>query len=475
MEKNNSTKNSYNFEYNNKIELPSDNIYIKPKWGVENISIVQISDEIHINKNEDLETNYLYKTFSDNKSYNIFILILLPIIIISELFYRKQLFSFSLKFELQLKKYLSDFSLNFFRFITKGGAEYFISLSIIYLFFNFSLIQIFVLLFGLVLSVFIQSLMKIIYGDNRPFLENQKLYNGICDGGFGNPSGHALVCCYSYLILLNYINNKYFKENKLLKILLSILFLISLLLVIISRIILGLHSINQVIYGSSLGIWIYYLIIHVFKLHKMSMITYRKIYQNIKYIFFISLFFIISILTFIFTSLIFNQRLNYIDLNNNLNLHCEKVKQFRRFNNEGIFGCLIIIFLIGLYYGQFIFWFLSDKYYKKNISSLNNDYYLIDELINNWNKNKCYLFQKKENIFKIFKLIIICISPIILFFLISSDNKSMIIIFLIKLSIPLFLISFLSLGYGLFGFISLYCGNKENLVNILFFSIKINI
>ena len=95
MEKNTSTKKSFNFEYNNKIELPSDNIYIQPKWGLENINIVQITDEIHINKNEDLESNYLFKTFLENKSKNIFILILLPIIIISEIFYREPLFSFS--------------------------------------------------------------------------------------------------------------------------------------------------------------------------------------------------------------------------------------------------------------------------------------------------------------------------------------------------------------------------------------------
>jgi hypothetical protein len=238
-----------------------------------------------------------------------------------------------------------------------------------------------------------------------------------------------------------------------------------LFLVIISRLFLGLHSINQVIYGSFLGIWIYSIFIHVFKLNKISMITYRKIYQNFKYIFFVSLLFLLSILILIFSSLIFNQTLNYINLNNSLNLNCKKVKQYRRFNNEGIFGCLIIMALIGLYYGQFIFWFLSDKYYKKNISNLNNDYYLIDELINNWNRNKCYLFQKKENVVKNFKSIAVCISPLFLFFLISSDNDSVIIIFLIKFSIPLLLISFLFFGFGLYWFILLYCGNKENIIN----------
>ena len=467
MEKNTSPKKSYNFDYNNKIELPSDNIYIQPKWGLENINIVQITDEIHINKNEDLESNYLFKTFLENKSNNIFILILLPIIIISEIFYREPLFSFSLKFELNLQKYLSDNSLIFFRFITKAGCEYFIVIALIIIFLYFSLIQTIICFFGLTISIYMQSLMKMIYGSSRPFLENNKLYNGMCDGGFGNPSGHALVSFYIYLTLIKYIKNyKYFNELPIIKILFTILLWMMLILVIISRIILGLHSINQIIYGSFLGIWIYYVLIHIFKLHKISMITYRKIYQNIKYIFFNSLFFILSILIAILCYFNFNQNLDYIDLHNKLNYDCGRVKKFRRFNNDGIFGCLIIISFIGLYYGQFLFWSFSDKYYKKNMNKLNNnDYYLIDELINNWNKNKCFLFHKKSNLFTIIKTIVVCSLPLPIFFFISSDDDSMLKIFLIKFTIPIFFTSFIAFGIGLYWFIIMFCGNKENLIN----------
>ena len=63
------------------------------------------------------------------------------------------------------------------------------------------------------------------------------------------------------------------------------------------------------------------------------------------------------------------------------------------------------------------------------------------------------------------KYIITCVSPMILFFLISSDNNSMLIIFIFKFTIPLLLISFLIFGIGLYWFILLYCGNKENLLN----------
>ena len=95
----------------------------------------------------------------------------------------------------------------------------------------------------------------------------------------------------------------------------------------------------------------------------------------------------------------------------------------------------------------------------------NNDYYLIDELINNWNKNKCFLFHKKSNLFIIIKIIVVCSLPLSIFFFISPDNDSMLIIFLIKFAIPLLLTSFLTFGIGLYWFIITFCGNKENLIN----------
>ena len=464
MQINNSPKKSFEYEYNNKIELPSDNMYIKPKWGIENINIVPITDEIHINKNEDIEINYLLKSFNENKYTNILFLLLLPIIIISELFYNNYLFLYSLNFELYLQRYFSDNFMIFFRFITKAGCEYFIFIALIIILLNFSLIKTITFFFGLVICIYIQSLMKMIYGNSRPFLENQKLFKGICDGGFGNPSGHALVSCYAYLMLKNYIiNHKYFNDRQILKVLVTLIFWLMILLVILSRIILGLHSINQMIYGSLLGIWIFYTIIHIFKLDKISMITYRKIYSNIKYIIFIFLIFLFSIL--IPLIIFFNNNLNYLELNSKLNKSCPRTKKFRRFNYDGLFGCVIIISLIGSYFGQILFWSLTDKYYKKNLDKLNNDYYLIDELINNWNKNKSFLLEKKSNILIIIKSIFTCISPSLIYFLISSENKSLTIIFLFKFSIPLFLFSFFVCGISSYWFITLFCGNKENLIN----------
>ena len=117
MKDDKSTKDTFNSTYNNKIEISND-IYMKPKWGLENINIMSITDEINIKKNEDLEINYCIKTFLENKNINIFILILLPLIIISEEFYREPLFNYSLKFEKNIQNSTSENAIIFFRFIT---------------------------------------------------------------------------------------------------------------------------------------------------------------------------------------------------------------------------------------------------------------------------------------------------------------------------------------------------------------------
>ena len=464
MKDDKSNKNAYNSEYNNKIEISND-IYMKPKWGLENINIMSITDEINIKKNEDLEINYCIKTFLENKNINIFILILLPLIIISEEFYREPLFNYSLKFEKNIQNSTSENAIIFFRFITVVGCDYFIAISLVIIFLGFSFIQTIVYFFGITLSIYMQSLMKIIYGDSRPFMERQELFKGICDGGFGNPSGHALVSFFIYLVLIHYImNHKFFNEKIIIKILLISILVTLLLLVVFSRIILGIHSINQIIFGSLLGIWIFLILVYSFKLDRMSMIIYRKLYERKKYIFSISLLLFLSLLTPIILCSTFNHQLDYVDLNNKLNDNCQKVKKFRRFNYEGLFGCLIMVSFTGIYYGQLLFWYYLDKNYKINIDKLNNDYFLIDELINTWNKNKCYFFQKK-NIIKLIQLFFICGSPLIIFFLISSENDSMLIIFVFKFSIPLFLISFLLSGIGFYWFLLMYCGNKESLLN----------
>ena len=459
----NDFKKSNKYEYNNRVEI-SNNLYMKNKWGTETINIISIPEEVQINNDEISENNYIITAFNKNKIRNIFILFLLPLIIISEFYYRNKLYSFSIEFGIKSEKYYPNILIYFMKFVTKFFCDFCCFIFLIIIFNVFSLIQTFIYLIGLILCIYIQSIMKIVYGNSRPFIDNHNLFKGLCDGGFGNPSGHSLVSAFIYLNFYHYlIKLKYISENKLLKIFYGFLFSILSILVFISRYILGLHSLNQIIFGAFLGIWIFLFIFILFKFDNISIISYRSIYQNKKYIIFISSFLLLCLFIPFWFSNIFNKNLNYINLNEKLNYNCASVKVYKRFNNEGIFGCLIILSLFGLYFGQLNFWILFDKYYKKNLNKNTNDYYLIDELLNKWNKNKCLIFDKKENIYIFFKSLFICFSPIILFFLINSNSVHIILIF--KFGLPLALISFFLFSFGLYYFVLIYLGNKEKILN----------
>ena len=460
----NEFKNSNKYGFNNKVEI-SNNMYLKNKWGIETINIIPIPEEIQINPEENQENNYIITTFTKNKFRNIFILIILPLIIItSEKYYRNKLYTFSLELGTKLQKYYSNIFIIFMKFITEFACGYCCLIFFVIIFSLFSLIQSFIFLIGIIFCVYIQSLMKILYGNARPFWDNHNLFKGSCDGGFGNPSGHCLVTAFIYLSLFHYlIKLKYINENKLLKILFGILFSKISILVFISRFILGLHSLNQIIFGALIGTWLFLFIFVLFKFDNITIISYRTLFQNKKYIFIITIFLLFLLLIPFYFSHKFNRKHLYPNLNEKLNYNCEKVKPYKRFNNEGIYGCLIIFLLMGLYYGQILFWIIFDKYYKNNLNKTSNDYYLIDELLNKWNKNKCFIFDKKENIYIFMRTLFICVSPLIIFFLINTNNILMILIF--KLGLPLFLISFLFFSFGLYWLVLIYLGNKEKILN----------
>ena len=69
--------------------------------------------------------------------------------------------------------------------------------------------------------------MKIWYASLRPYWEKSSLYMGVCDGGFGNPSGHTFISFFGYLMFLSYVlRNKYIKDKIIIKIILIIIFVI---------------------------------------------------------------------------------------------------------------------------------------------------------------------------------------------------------------------------------------------------------
>ena len=456
------------------------------------------------NKNKNLidENNYyLKKTFLKNKYINISILLFLILSFTSEFIYRDSLFSYSLELEEKLQNITPNGIIIFFKIITKVGGEYFIAFPVGFVLCFFSLIKSSIYISGLLFVFQFHSMMKIWYGNKRPFWIKGKLYKDICDGGFGNPSGHSITTTYIYLTLFIYLKeSKFLRKRFYAQIIIFILFLFWIISIIFSRIILGLHSLNQIIYGSTLGIIVFLFITQVFKLHQMPILYYKKFFKEKIYIIItFSLLLLLSIFTVI-NKFIFNTNFEIEKYNNILNEKCgEEYPEYRRFNNDGLFGSFVIFALMGMYLGQILFWHLIDKRFKKNnilqkshishelslndieseksqehkieeeyeeenyqnnnIENMNNNK-KIDEIINNWNKNRVLLFGSVKNVFKIIFIICLCMFPLLLFILISKKSN-LFIIFFFKFGIPFFTILFLLYSYGFYFIIKISCGTKE--------------
>ena len=452
------------------------------------------------------EGNYIKNTFISQIKSNLIIVILSIITIISEILYRDALFEFSLDFEEDWQKNSPKQIINFFKFITKFGGEYLMPIPIFFIFCFFSLIESSIYIFGLIFVLHFHSMMKIWYGSIRPFWKNKDLFQEVCDGGFGNPSGHSISSTYLYLMLFIYLSQtKLLYKRYIIQTILFLILLIWIILIILSRLILGMHSINQVIYGSTLGLIVVLLISVVFKLHQMPVIYYKKLFKEKIYISIIfSLILFLSIFSII-SNFAFDNKSQIKKYEKILNEKCQNLPEYRKFNLDGLFGSFIIFGLLGMYSGQILFWYLIDNNYKSNKkrkkinnkkayhnnSSVNEDIIgdteeeeengtdnddnddnvdpdaennrRIDELINNWNENRVLLFSSCGRLIKIIFVIISCSSPLLLLILIPH-NGNLVVVFIFKLGIPFFSFTFLLYGFGFYHIINISYGPKKILL-----------
>lgn len=109
------------------------------------------------------------------------------------------------------------------------------------------------------------SLLKIIYQSQRPVWVDPNLAVSFIPTSYGNPSGHsfgaAVICLTFFEITVN--SNRYFDDKPKAKsicfgLLIALSFCIS-----ISRLVLGVHSINQIVLGYILGLIIYFFLFFV--------------------------------------------------------------------------------------------------------------------------------------------------------------------------------------------------------------------
>ena len=415
----------------------NNNYYIR-KGSLDSIKqiVVSESNQKAINFTKKIKYKFLLKKI-------ILIIIYFAIIIWSETLYRDILFEKSVPLQEYLQKnekLLIILKISKKLSIFGKDIWYIFIFGIIFLLLpmNYS----FLLLQSIIYSSYGTNTLKMIYQSDRPNWKSEHL-TYVCNYGYGNPSGHSFSSISVYLtlahILITYYNLSFIKS-----IIIFIFFILASFLIIISRVILGAHSINQVLYGFNLGLGLYFILIHIIGYHKYSSIDFiqhiRKIYTNIiYYIIHISLL-IIAIILYFNTKF-----LDHSELEKNVfnGIRCKIKKPFSKYKNHGFFQALSITSLIGAQLGINLLFF-NLKY--KN--------YIINYNIIEWNKSSI------ENNFLRLPIIIFSSFGIILYYIIPK-NSSIIIIFIFKSGIPFFFGIFGIYYLGIYLCIYLKLGNIE--------------
>ncbi len=358
----------------------------------------------------------------------ILLIIYFLLCITTNIFYRKSLYDLSLSFQRSFQeKFNSQIIKLYFKIITHFGSQvFYIPVFIILFFFN-PLNYFIYILSTLLIAIYVSNVLKIIYHNPRPFWKDKNLFKDVCEGGFGNPSGHAMGSISTYLGIYHLlIKNKKFKENIKFQIGLFVFTIFFILNIMFSRIYIGVHSIDQIIYGGLLGLGFYYLMFFIINGYEFKPKEFlNKIYEGkltMICVFVILLFFPLPFYFFYKTHYTDNKEYDQI-----FNEFCPKVKFYLKYFNNDLVGCFLILILLGMYLGLI---FLKKK--------IDIDFPDCENKIINLNKTNTTLRLKRSMIFLVFSF------PILLALIIPETN--LIVIFVFKIGL-----SFLLTGFSMFG------------------------
>ena len=383
-----------------------------------------------------------------------FIILLLFVIasVVGELFYRQPLFDESIDFELKWRQNAWGFTKTSYNIITNLGGEYGLILYLVIIYFFFPLTKSFCFMIGVIACTYLDNIMKLWYHDPRPFWEESKLHSN-CDGGFGNPSGHSFISTFTYLGVYKLLSQtKIVSKNIWVEMTLFVFCVLMIIGIVLSRVILGMHSLDQVFYGCSLGLAVYFLLFHILYMQNMKVETFTKLFTSVQNLIIITAIFFISLLSLLLSYLLIDFTAVTDKYKESLSTSCPQYfddKRYRRFQNDGFFGGLTLFCLMGAYYGQYFLWYKMHSQYGENR----------DELINKWVYNREGVYKSGINIFKVIGILIVCALPMAIYFLISSTNLA--VIFIFKVSLPFFVTLFLLYGPGLYLMISLGLCNMK--------------
>ena len=242
----------------------------------------------------------------------------------------------------------------------------------------------------LLFSIFMMCIFKSLYANSRPYwdiflkwkYEQRTLPKPTeCDGEFGNPSGHAMLNMYSLYVWHLFISSRFVNKiennmkRNLIKCLTLVLTLFFMVCVVYSRIQRQVHSFNQIIHGSLIGIGMFFLFCYIFDYLSYDLKNFIDLLYRYKFIM-IPIWIILYALSIIFGLTIHNSKeKEFAEL---LAEIC-KFKEGNMFGKNTALTSSLIFIHIGAYLGLIYMKWKINNSGKKEI---------FEDVMNYWNKGK---------------------------------------------------------------------------------------
>jgi membrane-associated phospholipid phosphatase len=394
-----------------------------------------------------IDHNNRKRTRSDSKwlIFTIYIIILFTL----EAICKKPLFKASDQFIIYLQG--SDPKNNYYikvaQFFTFLGSNS-IFIPLLIMVYNYvNIYKTYTLLMSLLISIGSFSILKVVYSSPRPYFKNEKIETFGCEGGWGNPSGNCLSSMAFYLTLWHIITDcKELRNQKLIKNIYLLVTCLLIVLIMFSRIMVGAHSINQVLFGGLLGFGIYYFLFFVLCIRPNDHEQFSRIlnFKNITYFTGNSLIFLFIFLIFLFNEIDEDTKDKYYI---NIINKCPNTTKNLLFNREALLNFGIFLSNIGAFIGvKFEYFFLFrenlENWYQSNfeMNEPNDDSSLLTKITLNretqWNHTNSFY-----SVLRLFLIIVFSAIMIFPFFFVNwSDDFG--IVFIFKILVPANTLSF---------------------------------
>ncbi len=378
----------------------------------------------------------IYRKTTPIKYKVIIVVFWISIIFGTEIIYREPLFNVSIDIIETMQNNTSENFKITMSYVSYLGNEYFL-LFLILVVYNFANIyKTYILITIFCVGNLVGNMLKLIYSNPRPFyysVNNIKPFS--CEQSYGNPSQHSLLCIVFYSTLFKFIVEcRTIRKSQIIKTIFLTIFSTIICLILLSKLFVGVDSLNQMFFGILIGFLIFYFIFYIIDIDVNNSKQLLQLIET-KSIYFI-IFNLLMIIPIILLSFLKDYNTpSKQNWENIINLKCNKLSTNFSFKNEALLDMITfftniatIISLKFEYY--FIFGDNSRNWTNYNFSPKSED----DSLLSNLSLEKDTQWNHTGSVISMIRLVILLIlsGGVFIPFCLTSDESNFFLLLFVK-------------------------------------------